>query len=113
MIPEQINIAIAKACGWEIINGYLSNGDAIVAIVGTKNTTWESVAGIVKRHIPNYFGDLNACHEMELFLMKNHPELGVDYNDAVREACRDSRIDWAISAIAPQRCEAFLKTIGK
>lgn len=84
MSPEKQRVAIARACGWtdtQIIDGKYGQTD-----------------------VPDYLGDLNACHEME-------NELSDEQFDEyyVRVTSRFAR---PFHATAAQRCEAFLRTLG-
>lgn len=100
MKDEQINIAIAEACGWTDVKGRNLNG------------WWKEVSGTNPEGrimaTPNYCNDLNAMHEAEV-------ALGLAYDRFQRElkgVCERDR--WCIeSAPARQRAEAFLRTIGK
>lgn len=100
MTDEQINIAIAESLGWESC-GMASSGK----LMGYKTEEWEQ--------LPNYTADLNACHEFEKTVMLNsHTRLNYlswlgwenDYASTVF-AC--------VHATARQRCEAYLRTLGK
>ena len=98
MTPEQKRIAIAQACGWR---------------AETYGPSWcES-----ETKMPDYLNDLNAMHEacktlteqQELVFRGHlHTITRRDYESGVR-----SQILSTINATAPQRCEAFLKTINK
>ena len=108
MKEEQIQIAIAEACGakWACIH---SASHALL-------TFWDDRCGVpdwsyCKRvgladDIPAYPQDLNACHEMEKVLTLDQ------WN---KYASLIGRHDYRelLHATAPQRAEAFLKTIGK
>jgi hypothetical protein len=81
MTPDQQRIAIATACGWtdtQIIDGKYGQTD-----------------------VPDYIGDLNACHEMEKALIRHGDWAVCDY---------DQRRKW--NATAAQKAEAFLRTLG-
>ena len=104
MTNEQINEAIAKACGrkrnpdggWYPDNGLK---------VGTQG-------------IPNYCNDLNAMHEAEkLFNYEQCEAFSNNVADIVHAANRekDYSFPWhfaRIHATARQRAEAFLRTVG-
>ena len=91
MTDEQINAAIAEACGWK---GNLICRDF-------NGNLWPSVP-------PNYCTDLNAMHEAERTL---HPtDLGVMGIWIARLLKQDG--EW-FHAAARQRAEAFLRTLGK
>ena len=93
MNPEQQRVAIAEACGkwhsgWP--HEYMNQADRL-------------------RHIPNYLNDLNAMHEAEKLLVRLQ---WVSYLRRLQTLC-DESVTWPIHATAPQRAEAFLRTIGK
>ena len=88
MTSEQINELIAEACG------QIVEKDGVLCRLVD---------------IPNYHGDLNACAEMEKVLTDDQHEL---YRIELFEICGDNSRK-IVSATAPQRCEAFLRTIGK
>ena len=97
MSEEQINIAIAEACGW----------------IRTEhgNRTLET-------QIPNYCNDLNAMHEAEGSLNLQQVQdytlnlLRVTNNDGARfHGTLGCFVH--VHATAQQRTEAFLKTLGK
>lgn len=102
MTPEKIQIAMAEVCEW-------------------KRTEWADVDVL-----PDYPNDLNAVHEAEEMLT---PEQRVNYSYHLsqlipqNENCGPfepggpdlmvySAFD-LIHATALQRCEAFLRTVGK
>ena len=68
---------------------------------------------------PNYHGDLNAIHEAEMSLNYEQAE---EFNDLLMDIAFDENRSRenpfpssfsVTSATAPQRCEAYLRTIGK
>jgi hypothetical protein len=96
MTDEQINIAIAEACGWKYINNETYAPDG---------SFWWSK----KAEFPDYCNDLNAMHEAEKIF--DHAL----YCRYINELC-DITIKGNNSmymATAVQRAEAFLKTIEK
>lgn len=103
MTPEAQRIAIAEACGWTVINGYLCH------VTPDKNN--EPVIATIAP-LPDYLNDLNDMHEAEKVLLnldavQYHWET---YSNilANRMGCMD-----IFHATAAQRAKAFLKTIGK
>jgi len=94
MTNEQINAAIATACGWTNVHPANRSGKA----PGTDYTS-------NYEHIPDYCNDLNAMHQAEgalsdgdLWTMKyNLPLQG----------------DLEFRSTARQRAEAFLRTLDK
>ena len=103
MSPEKQRIAIAEACGWTDIRRqrlYLGNLD----LWGTKLKGGEKH----RNRLPDYLGDLNACHEMETWLKNDDRHAFSCYaSDLFEEHGSD-----AVHLTAPQRCEAFLRTLG-
>ena len=106
MTNEQINIAIAEACGWV----FKTNSPFVISPEGKE--LWDDddpltvEIALYWKRIPDYCNDLNAMHEVEKTL-----------NDAqyscYQEWCRVIVGYHWFSATATQRAEAFLKTIGK
>ena len=96
MTPEQQRIAIAEACGWK--TGYRDP------------EAWHP--------LPDYLNDLNAMHDAEKVLTQDQM---IDYSRHVGKLVTShlpaSRAAWMdfklINSTAPQRAEAFLRTIGK
>jgi hypothetical protein len=103
MTNEQINIAIAEACGWREV--YLNQN----------SMPWGFNIGFnYSQRIPNYCNDLNAMHEAEKTLTDDQFEqyrwILWDISPIV------AKKDWYrcyLSSTAHQRAEAFLRTIGK
>ena len=91
MTDEQINIAIAQACGIDIEKYLMEEG------------------GINTSALPDYYNDLNAMHEAEKIFDT------ALYCRYINELC-DLTINANNSmymATARQRAEAFLKTVNK
>ena len=86
MTNEQINIAIAEACGW---------AHAVV----------EPYA------FPDYCNDLNAMHEAEKLLISEVGNLAPYNKHLAHATCASGEPRY--HATARQRAEAFLRTIGK
>ena len=114
MTNEQINIAIAEACGWK----------HIIAIRGTLRGWKTDSEKEDSQVLPDYSNDLNAMHEAEkvLILTLRRTDLPryVAENDAneylhnLRHVLGYGDGDLhEIHATAAQRAEAFLRTIGK
>lgn len=93
MTNEQINAAVAEACGWHSIT--------TTGIHGMKGP----LRGYMQ--IPDYCTDLNAMHEAEGTL--NEDQLW----QMAREIEKNWEDQWYFRATAHQRAEAFLKTLGK
>lgn len=109
MTNEQINAAIAEACGWEAVcvdgdSGYYKGFDN---------------GAELRPDLPDYCNDLNAIHEAEkLFNYEQCEAFSNNVADIVHAANRekDYPVPWhfaRIHATARQRAEAFLQTLGK
>jgi hypothetical protein len=95
MTDEQINAAIAEACGWEDI----SSGIGRIPLGAVK----------LLCKIPDYCTDLNAMHEAERVLQNQ-------FTPMIEETYwRNLQLvkPHPIYATARQRAEAFLRTLGK
>ncbi len=102
MTDQQIRIAVAEVMG-----------HVEPACYG--NLGWLSKAGHGKvEFVPDYPTDLNACHEMEKVLTTDEQwetYQGYLLRDPTNFPC--SRFAALIHPTARQRCEAFLRVIGK
>lgn len=90
MSDEQINAAIAEACGWK---GNVLDRDM-------EGNLWPS-------YPPRYCTDLNAMHQAEEFLIGN---CWIGYVNTLADI---EGTLFGIRATARQRAEAFLRAIGK
>jgi len=93
---EQINIAIAKACGWD--SDDIARGYTLCQFT---------------EYVPDYCNDLNAMHEAEMVLSNYHKVIknqSVIYFHLLHDIAGNLAFR---KATARQRAEAFLKTIGK
>lgn len=111
MTTEEINIAIAEACG--IVEGFPSGGSILLPYRYHNPTTGERYL-----NLPTYIADLNAMHEAERSL--DFATQGESYwrNLATVVVGGDDDSAWEIkfciaTATAAQRAEAFLRTLGK
>jgi hypothetical protein len=115
MSEEQINIAIAEACGWKDLENedFSEYGVPCFMLMGSNNTGTRLAP-------PDYCNDLNAMHDAEKVLIEKCKE--GNYWFHLREILEFpyAESDWdhyyyisAIHATAKQRAEAFLRTIGK
>ena len=109
MTAEAQRIAITEACGWTETEAWL-NGRRCFEHADS-NAGWDFDS------LPDYLNDLNACHEFEKVLDKmtgiHEPSVGICTGNEVYEDMLLGMCDHPIRATAAQRCEAFLKTIGK
>jgi hypothetical protein len=97
MTDEQINAAIAEACGWK--SKEETDGVPWLWVRTKADYTCESSMEPL-----NYCGDLNAMHEAEKALTVEEWSDYVDY--------LPTRWEEAIHATARERAEAFLRTLG-
>jgi hypothetical protein len=97
MSPEAQRIAIAEACGWP--KPFYESKDIRV---GGK------MAGTAIWNLPDYLNDLNAMHETERILMRDMNKLWYPYCRRLHKLTNGI----GEGAAAPQRAEAFLKTLG-
>ena len=105
MTDEQINTAIAEACGWEDITESVAPGEFRRRATGMLRDKHGNRTPL--KQIPNYCADLNAMHEAEEFLSGN---LWIGY---VNDLANIEGNLFGIRATARQRAEAFLRTLGK
>jgi hypothetical protein len=103
MTPEAQRIAIAEACGWTVNPDPKDHsGHRYYAPKGT--------SPFLGRHaLPEYLNDLNAMKSAENTLSVRGKQ---DYISILRNICTVAGC-WPETATAPQRAEAFLRTIGK
>lgn len=102
MTDEQINRAIAEACGWTEIHdsGPWHN-----------HKPWgyppqpPGTGGNAYKYVPNYCVDLNAMKEAEMTLTSVQL---LNYIAMLYNVCDDAPL-----ASSRQRAEAFLRTLGK
>ena len=107
MTQDQQRIAIATACGLQNV--------APVIVQNVKHEGDDRTVGISSDSgwVPDYLGDLNACHEMEKVLMEKGVNAWWSYVAFInRHNPRPFGTETAVHATAPQRCEAFLRTLG-
>lgn len=97
MTPEKQRIAIATACGWK---------------PDKRGLGWLSPHGYYAPE-PDYLADLNACHEMEKVLTEKGVNAWWTYVGFIhRHNPTPFGTETAVHATAPQRAEAFLRTLG-
>lgn len=99
MTDEQINIAVAEACGWKRIEPPKDQGWGAAA----RGKEWWYVY-----QLPKYSSDLNAMHEAEKHIPEKHHRTYY-----YEEKLHLMTIGRGERATARQRAEAFLKTLGK
>lgn len=135
MTDAEIRVCIAEACGWvwyrhpsantlqyphyrflalPALHEYEQAPQWMVRADGTEKPC--AVDYMAREfHIPDYSNDLNACHEMERMLDDGQQDTFlITLRKLVDVGLDDFQRDFnGIHATARQRCEAFLRTIGK
>ena len=108
MTDEQINAAIAEACGWTDFVVHSEFG-----LMGVEPNTHG-----LRTAVPWYVYDLNAMHEAEQHLWRKDWFMRYDYVDELGKL--QNPHNWQrmeasdmLDATARQRAEAFLRTLGK
>lgn len=92
MTNDQINAAIAEACGWkEGVERYVQNLPLMKAP-------------------PDYCNDLNAMHEAEKTLTDDQFKW---YTHWVEKLMPETKYRCYLCATASQRAEAFVRSLGK
>ena len=115
MTDEQINVTIAKACGWRHCKHDMRIAEAVHTrpyhgLVGIEPRAKE-YDGLKDWHywvIPAYATDLNAMHEGERARICG--TLDMEYRKHLGDVCGQYQIIW--HATARQRAEAFLRTLN-
>ena len=110
MKPEQINTAIAEACGWnghcdKCSQGIVEHFDGDGNYAGSSGCDYCQGQPVP---IPNYCHDLNAMHDAEKELSYDEIQ---SYKRKLNRVCGPAT--HPIFAEASERAEAFLRTIGK
>lgn len=113
MTDEQINIAIAEACGWHDLSIVDKTACGLKQKVTSLNGRYEP--------IPDYVNDLNAMHEAIAFLSPEEADwFAVELSAIVVENpskswwdMNSNEVAHIANATARQLAEAFLRYIGK
>jgi len=114
MTPEQQRIAIAEFCGW------VDLGEELGHAWRWDNPSLRKAA----IDIPDYLNDLNAMHEaIGSLIYSKRKTYRLQLQQVMSEPLRRNKppvadgitiaIEECIDATAPQRAEAFLRTVGK
>lgn len=104
---KEKRVSIAKACGLCIYErGPFKERDS-------SWSHWCLRCGEAEgaHELPDYFNDLNACHEMEKVLTEDQRE---QYGNILAEEIGSYKTLWwpVLHATSFHRCEAFGKTLG-
>lgn len=115
MTPDEIRIAVAEACGWQCVHAETFSD-------GNGGFTYD-VRGMppkhnLRREIPDYCNDLNACHAAENLLLSESLKQGL-YTEMLCELAGvyegdDTPLHLRAVCFAPaaRRAEAIVKTLG-
>lgn len=121
MTPHQINMAMAQACGWVGLRLCVESKCGVVGYNPADNPFPHDKG---EQDVPNYYEDLNSCHEAEKTLT---PDEQYHYGDMIAKSLRDAEDaalgektgkKWKFNGMgyfdlahlsAPQRCESFLR----
>jgi hypothetical protein len=118
--PDAQQIAIAEACGWSEEDARRGFKTRSVVIDGVRGNQ-------ICEQMPDYLNDLNAMHEVEkkligLLVPPTRTHVFDDYIGnlyrVVNNLKPDAYYHWSdidhstVVASAPQRCEAFLRTLN-
>lgn len=124
MNPERQRVAIAEACGFE---HWDAGGTGVVYLrrpTAAQREYWLScgdkvtekrVTQALTDEVPDYLNDLNAMHEVEKVLddgIQDAGSLRYKYADQIYRVTVPNN-QQPFRATAPQRAEAFLRTIEK
>lgn len=110
MTNEEKRIKIAEACGWNEIEWHqLTNPrEARERKLFCRDTQLHKCGWL-----PDYFSDLNACHEMEKVIKLAQRRDYWNWLYRITEQGRMAEPGWlTTTATAPQRAEAFGKTLN-
>ena len=114
MTDEEMNKAIAEACGWKC--GYTEKSGYYVVDPNGFQRGWSKLEDVAISALPNYCADLNAMHEAEKVLgekrIRTYAFLLAQVLDTSPTVDLDDQF-LNIHATARQRAEAFLRTLGK
>jgi len=120
MTDQEINVAIAEACGWKPCEGWWCQKCGKVELYEVTYAEFHENCGTLvgTQPTPDYCHDLNAMHEAERVVFDTPDTIE---NDARRKfytrnlnivSCKTYG-DRLFRATAHQRAEAFLRTLGK
>lgn len=111
MSPEAQRIAIAEECGWTLVGRRLPrvhHGNTLV--IGIAPEKAGETSEWLMREIPDYLNDLNAMYEAaSVFEFQQRYE----FITHLKAIMNTSFFRDVVFATAPQRAEAFLRTLGK
>lgn len=104
MTDEQINTAIAEACGWKNLHSHALNPTVWVG-----DEPLDDGRYLPFTQVPDFCNCLNAMHEAEKVLIAVQH---IAFDRWLQKAV-DKTNTWSWHATARQRAEAFLRALGK
>lgn len=107
MTDEQINTAIAKACGWINLHSHSLNPTVWVG-----DEPLDDGRYLPFTQVPDYCTDLNAMHEAEKTIFPFYATVYFNKLAKVTGSEMSDDTDY-FCATARQRAEAFLRILGK
>lgn len=107
MTPEAQRIAIAKACGIEVVSDGITHHLCRCTLGGKGYDP----AGKFLCEVPDYLNDLNAMHEAEKILTETTIVEYADWLLVIANSASSTNQHWFL-ATAAQRAEAFLRTLN-
>lgn len=137
MTSQQINIAIAEACGWKWFSWGKAPDETNRFIASPDNLLKGSMVPCERPShglpinvgdVPNYHGSLDAMHEAVAYMLSTDrggnrwsAKIWGEYVENLISVVTRGHPEWmcrgssenCIEATAAQRAEAFLRTIGK
>ena len=113
MTDEEINIAIAEACGWKFIPEYCHGEDQPPEFT-TVTPDGKHLCG----YYPDYCNDLNACRGIIEWLNSSENDrrgAAVAFCEALKEIHEEDNSCWVECAVpsAKQVCRAFLRAFNR
>lgn len=115
MRDEEINAAIAEACGWTAVEDKDGFWRAKDRGGWFDSRLWVSERNVHHQGFPRYTTDLNAMHDAETTIPRElHWQYQTELWGVFRPAMdTEKSLLGYLCATAAQRAEAFLRTIGK
>lgn len=112
MTDQEINIAVATACGWKQVEVYEWTKDNPPTRI-PKQYHIESDGDVVG--LPDYANDLNAMHEAEMIMEpKNFSDPNyLEKYESILEMLCNKQFGFELRATARQRAEALIRALGK
>ena len=112
LTPEQQRIKIAEFLGFSQFERLSVAGRCEYQLIARIRNIEDRVWYDQEIEIPDYINDLNATHELELYIQKVHSsDKWLKYVDILRRDVNWGGAAGEISATASERAEAFVLTL--